>query len=240
MSDVNKQIITCPKCGKKIEIETRDSIELPYDHEQKELILKNTFFKVHCDGCNIVFPIAYRCIYNDLEQRYFIWLAPRMDEEEQEAIHEYNDRILNDKVLKLAQAGYRYRIVRNDNEMREKVIIFDNGLDDRYIETMKAIYYPGIRQKLSSDMRIVGIYFEEKQGGGYQWVVITDKKKLMFVEINMDIYADMMDKLKDVVEKNTPKGLVAIDPLWANNVMIEKMGVEQAPIPEMKEADIEE
>lgn len=229
MSEIRKQTVTCPKCGKQIEIETRDSIELPYDTEQKEAVLKNTFFKVHCTQCDLLFPIAYRCIYNDLEQRYYIWLAPKMDELETTAIHEYNERIKNDNVLKLAQAGYRYRIVRNDNELREKVIIFDNGLDDRYIETMKLIYLPGIKEKLPKDSKIVGLYFEEKPGGGYQWVIICDNQKLMFADINMDIYEDMIDKLHDIVEKRTPEGLAQIHGYWANDVMIEQVGIQKPP-----------
>lgn len=222
MSDTRKQTITCPKCGKEIEVELSEGLEMPYDIEQKDAILKNTFFKVHCDACNLYFPIAYRFTYNDLEQRYFIWLAPKMDEEEQKAINAYNDRIQNDNVLKLAQSGYTYRIVRNDNELREKVLIFDNGLDDRYVETMKLMYFPSIKQQFDKDTKIVGLYFDEKPGGGYQWAIITDKQQLMFANINMDMYEDMTYQLKDAVEEKTPEGLFQVHGPWAQEVLIAK------------------
>ena len=46
MAEVAKQKILCPTCKKAIEIGIWDSIEMPYDIEQKEKVLKNTFFKV--------------------------------------------------------------------------------------------------------------------------------------------------------------------------------------------------
>lgn len=222
MSDTKKQTIKCPKCGKDVEVELFDGLEMPYDNKYKDAILKNTFFKLHCDSCGITFPIAYRFTYNDMEQKYFIWLAPKMDEEEQKAIAAHNDRLKNDTVLKLAYNGYTHRIVRNDNELREKVLIFDNGFDDRYIETMKLMYFPSIKQQLNKDTKIIGLYFDEKPGGGYQWAVITDKQQLMFANINMDIYEDMLCQLKEAVDEKTPEGLFLANGPWAQEVLIAK------------------
>lgn len=222
MSDTKKQKITCPKCKKEIETELWEGLEMPYDREQKNAILNNTFFKVHCEDCGLQFPIAYRFTYNDCEQKYFIWLAPKMDEEEKKAIAEYNERLKNDTVLKLAYNGYTYRIVRNDNELREKVLIFDNGLDDRYIETMKLIYFPSLKKSIPEDTKIVGLYFDEKPGGGYQWAIITDHQQLMFANINMDIYEDMTYQLSEFVEAKAPEGLALIHGPWAQEVLIAK------------------
>ena len=137
MSEITKQKIPCPKCGKLIDIDVWDSIDIPYEMEQKEKVLHNTFFKQTCPECQFSFPLAYKCLYNDMEQKYLIWLAPRLEEEEKAEIAEYNDKLKTDNRLRLAQGGYTYRVVRNDNELREKVLIFDEGLEDRYIETMK-------------------------------------------------------------------------------------------------------
>lgn len=223
MSDNRKQMIKCPKCRKDIEVELFDGLEMPYDSEHKESILKNSFFKIHCDTCGISFPISYQFTYNDMEQKYFIWLAPRMDENEQKAIAAHNDRLKNDNVARLAYNGYRHRIVRNDNELREKVLIFDNGLDDRYVETMKLMYYPSLKQQLAKDTKILGLYFDEKPGGGYQWAIITDKEQLMFANINMDMYEDMTYQLKEAAEAKTPEGLALINGPWAQDVLIAKM-----------------
>ena len=222
MAKTKKQTIACPNCGKKIEIDIWDSIEMPYDMDQKEKVLKNTFFKVNCDSCGFMFPVGYRCVYNDMEEKYLIWLAPRLEDSEKAEIAEYNNKLKTDNRLKLAQGGYKYRIVRNDNELREKVLLFDEGLDDRYIETMKMVYAPIFQHNLDEGIRIMGIYFDKKEDGGYQWVVIFDKKKPIVLDINMDIYEDMKVKLKDLVEEKTPEGLAQINAPWALDIMMQR------------------
>lgn len=230
MSEITKQTIACPKCGKMIQIDVWDSIDIPYDIEQKEKVLKNTFFKATCEDCKITFPIAYKCLYNDMEQKFLIWLAPRLEEEEKAEVAEYNEKLKTDNRLRLAQGGYTYRIVRNDNELREKVLIFDEGLDDRYIETMKLVYVPAFKKNIAKDSKILGLYFDKKSSGeGYQWVLIFDNKKPVIADINMDIYEDMKDKLHDLVEEKTGEGFIQISAPWAMDIMTTRMDGMETP-----------
>lgn len=231
MSEVKKQMIACPKCGRQIEIDIWDSIDIPYDMEQKEKVLKNTFFKASCDNCKITFPIGYKCLYNDMEQRYLIWMTPKLEEDELDEIADYNERLKTDNRLRLAQNGYTYRIVRNDNELREKVLIFDEGLDDRYIETMKLVYVPVFKKNAAKDSRIMGLYFDKKADGtGYQWVIIFDNRRPMIADINMDIYEDMKEKLKDIVEEKTGEGFIQIHAPWAMEVMTTRVDGTTPPV----------
>lgn len=230
MSEVKKQMIACPKCGREIEIEVWDSIDIPYDIEQKEKVLNNTFFKAGCDACKITFPIGYKCLYNDMEQKYLIWMAPKLEAEEQKDIEEYNERLKTDSRLKLAQRGYTYRIVRNDNELREKVLIFDEGLDDRYIETMKMAYVPVFKKNLAKDSRIMGLYFDKKADGKYQWVIVFDNRQPVIADVNMDIYEDMKDKLNSIVEEKTTEGFIQINALWAMEVMMTRVDGTTPPV----------
>ena len=73
MSEVKKQKIGCPKCGRQVEIDVCDKLEMPYDIAYKESVLKNRLFRGTCGDCKIVFPIAYKCTYNDMEKKFFIW-----------------------------------------------------------------------------------------------------------------------------------------------------------------------
>lgn len=235
MSKCKKDTIKCPKCGREIEIDVWENIDLPYDAEQKKRVLKNSLFKVNCADCRIIFPIAYRCQYNDMERKYLIWFAPRAEETERKAIAAYNQKLKTDKPLQLAQGGYRYRIVFNDNELREKVLIFDEGLDDRYIETMKISYLPLLQKNLTEDeAKILGIYFDKKEDGKYRWVIVFDRKQAVAVDIDMNMYEDMKIKLKDIVEEKTPEGLAQISAHWAWSVMQAKVA-ENQPENENKE-----
>lgn len=219
MAKTKKQRIQCPKCGKEIEIEVWDTLEMPYDEEQKEKILKNVFFRIRCEACGIQLPMLYDCEYNDLEKKFLIWIVPKLLDSEKVRIMKFNKRLETDKTLQLAQGGYRYRLVRSDNELREKVLIFEEGLDDRFIETMKITYVPLIRKNVGNDCTIRGIYFDRNGQGGYQWVVILEKRQPLVLDVNMDIYEDMKEKLWDTAEKKTIKGLALIEERWALDVM---------------------
>lgn len=223
MSEARVQKIICPKCKSEMDIRVWDKVELPYDMELKNRVLQNTFFRVDCVPCQNTFTIAYKCQYNDMERKYLLWVAPAMDDKTQKEIEEYNYRIQSDTQLRLAQGGYRYRIVRNDNELREKVVIFDEGLDDRYIETLKIVYVPLIKNKMGEGTQITGIFFDRKKTGGYQFIVTFDNKPPMSANVNMDIYHDMTQKLSSIAERNTPQGLCRIDADWGLKVMMHEV-----------------
>lgn len=220
MAEIKKQMITCPKCGGQIEIGVWDCIELPKDQEQKDRIINNRFFNVECYVCKTFLPIGYKCIYNDMERKYFLWFLPRLAEEEQQEVDAYNERLKTDDRLRLAQGGYRYRIVRSVSELREKILIFDEGLDDRYIETMKTVYVPVIKKKIAEDCKVTGMYLNKVQGDkGYVFLVVFDNRPPMNVSVNMDIYKDMQDKLHTLVEQRSLDGLISINANWAMEIM---------------------
>lgn len=227
MAECKVQKVICPKCKNQIEVRVWDKVELPYDAEQKERVMQNTFCRVDCVACGLAYFIAYNCQYNDLEHKYLVWMIPRMGEKEQNQIAVYNNQIQTDASLRLAQGGYRYRIVRDGNELREKVLIFDEGLDDRYIETLKMVYVPLIKKKVGEDCKIKGIFFDKKKDGGYQFIISFEDKPPMSANANMDIYEDMKVKLKDVVESHTPEGLCLIEANWALEIMMNR--VEESP-----------
>lgn len=223
MAEVKTQKITCPQCKREVDINVWSKVDVPYDAPQREQVLRNTFFKVGCENCKATFTIAYNCKYNDMERKYLLWVVPAMDDKTRKEIEVYNQRLSMDNSLRLAQGGYRYRIVRNDNELREKVFIFDEGLDDRYIETLKIVYVPLIKNKVGKDIPITGIYFDKKASGGYQFVVTFVNKPPMCADVNMEIYRDMTQKLKSIAERNTPDGLCRIDADWALAIMMHQV-----------------
>ncbi len=223
MAKVKVQKIECPRCKKEVEINVWDKVELPYDQEQRERVLQNTFYRADCPECKNTFSIAYKCQYNDMERKYMLWVAPERDLIAHKQISEYNGQLQTDRILRLAQGGYRYRVVRNDNELREKVIIFDDGLDDRFIETMKIVYVPTLKKKVGPDVQITGLYFNKKEEGNYQFVVSFTNGAVMTVSVDMNIYHDMKEKLMDLAVENTPEGFCRIDAEWAMNIMMHEV-----------------
>ncbi|MBQ9984108.1 MAG: CpXC domain-containing protein [Lachnospiraceae bacterium] len=219
MDNVKKQKMQCFQCGKDLELEIFPKMEIPYDLPLRDRALQNTLFKLTCPECNGIFNVAYESQYNDMERKYLLWVVPKLDDGARQRLDAYNQRLQTDSTLRLAQGGYRYRIVCNGNELREKIIIFDEGLDDRYVEMLKLVYAPAIKKNVQEDAQITGIFFDKSTKGTYHFVACFQNLKPICIEINMDIYRDMQEKSKDVVNSNTAEGVCRIDAQWAYQVM---------------------
>ena len=224
MAKMRKQMIRCPKCNAVLEMEMWNKLEMPYDENQKDKVMNNTFFKVKCDACGMSLPMMYDFEYNDLERKFLIWVVPQMTEAEKGRIMNFNKRLETDRALQLAQGGYRYRIVQTDNDLREKVLIFEEGLDDRFIETMKISYVPVIKKHVGEDCKILGFYFDKNEEGKYQWVVVFDKRDPMLLKVDMNIYHDMKEKMWELAESKTPDGFLVVGAAWALDVMNSPVG----------------
>ncbi|MDO5155313.1 MAG: CpXC domain-containing protein [Eubacteriales bacterium] len=222
MAEIKKRILECPNCKAEIEVQIRPRLEMPYDQEEKKKIMDGMFFRNKCPGCGRLIPAIYNFEYNDMENKYLIWLLPQIHEEEKKRIIDFNQLLATDNRLRLAQGGYRYRLVMTDMELREKVLIFDEGFDDRFIEAMKVIYVPVIMEKVGNDCQVVGIFFDKSAEGEYQWLVVFDKMKPTIFTVNMDMYEDMKEKLWETAEKNYQDDcMLMIEAHWAAKVMKE-------------------
>lgn len=220
MADITMQKFVCPKCGKELELEMMRNMEIPYDNDMKEKFMANDYFTMHCKNCNTVLPIGYRSNYNDLEKRYLLWLLSKNKEADEKEVAAYNEKLKTDDALRLARNGYRFRLVSNSNDLREKILIFDADLDDRVIELMKLAYVPTIRKQVGTDTRIVGFYFDWRiDGQGGQWLIIFDNRKPMVAKFEMSMYEDIQKKWQEALDAHTGEGLIMIDPKWAVEVM---------------------
>lgn len=219
MAKTIKQKMNCPSCNTEVEFEIWSKLEMPYDEEQHKKVLENRFFRTKCPNCERMIPAIYNCEYNDLEHKFLIWVIPKLFDADKMRILAFNQRLESDSNLRLAQGGYRYRIVRTDNDLREKVLIFEEELDDRFIEMMKLVYVPAIKEKVGEECKILGIYFDKNAEGKYQWIALLDRVKPMIFPIDMAIYEDMKKKYWDVAQENTPIGIIPVEVSWAMHTL---------------------
>lgn len=219
MDNVTKRKMKCVQCGKELELEVWSKMEIPYNLSLREQALGNTLFRMTCPQCNSMFHIAYESQYNDMERKYLLWVVPKLDDGARKRLDAYNERLQKDSTLRLAQGGYRYRLVCNGNELREKIIIFDEELDDRYLEIMKLVYAPMVKKNAGEDAKITGIFFDKSVKGTYHFVACFQNREPLCIEIDMNMYQDMKEKFGDKVEDNTSEGICRIDAQWAYQVM---------------------
>lgn len=122
MTSEIKLEVTCVHClgaGKKqiFPIINKDNLEA------KRAIFEEDLFLYRCPHCGHYQRISYECIYYDEKLKFAILLS------------QDGKGLLKKQNLDLT--GYQLRFVKEVDELKEKIIIKENGFDDRIIEIMK-------------------------------------------------------------------------------------------------------
>lgn len=123
-AEITKEIL-CPGCGASVTTHMHTGIRAEEDIELREQALSETLFNWFCPECGSSFQLLYPCLYSDRTHNFMLWMSPEEDTS--------NIPLENMSSLEKVQK----RIVTNGLEMREKILIFENDLDDRAVELVK-------------------------------------------------------------------------------------------------------
>ena len=214
MSKHNWVEVTCPVCGQKSEYMIWDSINTTLDPDMKEKVLNGEAFKFTCPNCNSETNVDYGTLYHQMEDRIMIFYA-NSDENEKEILdvlnHSGNSAV--EKMMNgMLEDNYLIRLVRSQNSLREKIQIFDAGLDDRLIEISK-IFIWAMYNEENPDSKNVELFYYKKDGEDCL-VIFDDGKHVATANITKELYdslaSDFGSGLIDI-RKDTP----IIDGNWA-------------------------
>ncbi len=116
----------------------------------------------------------------------------------------------------MRKENYLIRIVRPQNALREKIAIFDEGLDDRIIEIFK-LYILTTFQKANPDCKAIEIlYFREDDKNYVQ--IIADGKPQGVAECPAKFYEELSRKYAGKIP-DIRKDEPCIDLQWALHAM---------------------
>ena len=152
MSLENKEIIKCPECGKENDFIVWQSLNTEINPEAKEQLLNGTLFRFKCADCGYESNVTYPILYHDMSNRLMIYFV------KEDEIDEIKKTFEPDSQFGFAMEGYKRRIVTDQNSLREKAIIFDNGLDDRVVEIIKLMYFANLRRS-NPEAKVEVAYF---------------------------------------------------------------------------------
>ncbi|MBQ2237672.1 MAG: hypothetical protein II317_06185, partial [Clostridia bacterium] len=201
MSIVKEQEVKCLHCGETNKIKIWNSLNTNENPEAKECLLKGTLFNYKCKNCGEESTYCYKMLYHDMDKHIMIYYAPT-----------FQDREEAKKLLKkIDEIGITtFRIVSDINSLIEKIIIFDNGMDDTIIEAIKEM---DIQQLLIQfpdfNIKEVLFYTEDERFflsiKGEQW---------LRTEIEIEYYNRVKKFLKNTL-KSSDFNNVVIDSEWA-------------------------
>lgn len=129
----DEDIIVCPECDHEQTITICPAVNVTTDPEMREKVLSGDLFMFTCDQCGFCGYAGYPFVYEDKETNggFLIYLEPECEDREVGVEGDIADQVI-----------YRerpMRLVADVNALKEKVFIFEAGLDDRVIELFKVL-----------------------------------------------------------------------------------------------------
>lgn len=202
MSMAKKAEVCCPECGSPISFTLWDSINTMIPTAISDIIT-GKLFEIQCEHCGYKTSVDYPILFNDMEHKVMIYyVTPEQVEETEKAA----------AIMKMT--GAQVRIVMSQNELREKAMIFNEGLDDRVIEIVKVLTLEQLNSQLQGK-QLDAVYFDV-QDGDYRFALFFDDQQGM-VRIDIDAVREYATNLVELLE-DTKQDMI-IDRAWAERFL---------------------
>ena len=193
-------VLVCPECNKKFNADIYTSINVQLDEGMKNKVLNGNLFDIECSHCRSKFHIPYPVLYHDMEKKLLIQFTEEKDLEPVKTVLE------NAK----ADADYTVRIVDNERDWIEKILISDSGLDDRIMELYKLLV---LSQYEDAD-NVNGLYYWNIQSFEKpHYVIVLDEKKsdkMHFMPFHLEVYKQVEEVFMSDIKQE-----YVVDANWA-------------------------
>lgn len=216
MSDSNiiKKRIVCPKCDEATETELYTSINVTNHRDLRTLAMNESLFKWTCKGCGHEAKLTYPVLYNDMKNRFMVYLIPKIDH------FQLADKALEEQFKNLKHINKR--IVPDFNSFKEKIFIFESGLDDMAVELTKLAISEAVARKLGLpevSEGFLSMYNSENNTMGFTYY-LGEAKEPYVQSARLEIYGKSVSVVNELAVKDKKlKGFIRIDREWAENIL---------------------
>lgn len=201
--------LACPDCSHPARYALWTGVNVTLEPELKQEVLRQELNRVQCPECEAQFEVVTTMVYHDMEAGVMIELrpeGPEFSEQRQwssERLREETERWAEQAVHEM---GYRLRRVGTMNRLVEKVLVFDEQLDDRVIEVIKLVlsrsapdtqlFFLGCREPREADADELGS--EQGDGGEAQSLLVFERhgpQRHERLTLPRDVYDEMAGKM---------------------------------------------
>lgn len=208
MSGGRRAVALCKKCGGLGDVVIWESVNTQLNPKVKEKLMQGNLFRYICPKCGSVHRIDYGMLFHQMEDRRMLFLAKDAKEVE--------ERIQSIGWLEKANAAgtaddYLYRVVRSDEHLREKIYIFDQGLDDRVIEVMKVFIISSL-EPASDKLLIDKMYLNVTDGAPKDFSIQMKYGRKRTVAFSQEMYDSVK---KEFFMEDDGKHEYIVNHVWA-------------------------
>ncbi len=164
------------------------SINTESEPSMKEAVRNKSAFLFHCSSCGRETMINYNFLYHQPEDNLLIqFSADDENADEFLSMLESGDETLH----QFSEQGYVIRLTRSLNHFVEKLLIFDEGLDDRLIEIYKVLVLMQYFKQNPETNAAIEAYFYSDKDGDKQIHIVADGQYECSVAFNPELYHDL-------------------------------------------------
>lgn len=188
---VNREI-SCPHCGAPKKTPMWSAVTADTNAELRVRILNETLFDWECPSCGYLAQLAYPCLYHDRARRYMVCVSPRGD-----AFSKLNSDIPP------AVRGIKKRAVSGLAEMKEKILLFEAGMDDIAMEMVKLAVAGVLENKWN--VKGIKLYFRSANADTIDFAVYRPgTKKPSYQGTRLAVYEQACEVLKTLQFREGP------------------------------------
>lgn len=206
MTQYSIEELICPKCGHAHQVKKYSLINVTEKPDMKEHILQNHIFNFACENCDLVAPLTYDSLYLDSKKKLMICLATEDTEKEKLSQWEKKEMTL--------------RLVDNINDLKEKIMIAENLLDDRIVEIVKIAYLRRLEKEMKDDT-LLNILFDY-HGNAMYFLVFFEKKGIGRMPFDLDLYRTTASQYEKKIKAHSTDTFMKVDMKWAGDVFFQR------------------
>ncbi len=205
--------ISCTQCHREGKFPVWSSINTKLNPEMKEAVRNGSAFRFTCPYCGNSRDIDYGFLYHQMEDHLMIHYVSRFDNFD-EVYKTYNTS-QEPNMEKLKEFNYTVRIVRSKDEFKEKLTVFDAGLDDRIIELQKLGVITKADINLSSASSINCLLISQDENLAFK--IIADGLTIRIIDYDAQVYKNLASGLIGQRVHDYFENDIVIDHQWACN-----------------------
>lgn len=213
MANTTAQNIVCPKCGFRVETKIYQGINVTAEPKLRESVLSEKLFRWKCPACRYEATLKHPLLYNDVKNKFMIYMIPNIVSEQ------LVDSKLEEEFPETSKVTKR--LVSSFNALKEKIMIFEEGLNDMAVELAKLAVSSVIAKKVGKN--VTDGYFsmldKEKNMIGFTFF-LGDEHEVHCQSTRMEIYLKSMDIVNAVGNSDSNKfGFLMVDRRWAQQTL---------------------
>ncbi len=223
MANFEMKYMTCPVCKSQQTMKIYTDVDATSNKKLREKIMLNKLLEFSCKTCGYTDQNFYPFLYTDLEDKILVWHIPDATGENiEEIVKEIND---NHELEERENEEFQFRVVTDYNSLKEKIIIRNTKLDDRYVEVMK-LFLLNVIMTSENPINVnalEGIFFNKHGEDNWTMDFVIREEEGVSLKVTKDMYDEIYSLSKEATEQVSKdmelRGFSLVDKSFGEAVM---------------------